>query len=97
VTTAANGQQALTCVIAERPDIVLTDLHMPVMSGIELCAGVLTQIPALPVILMSEDPALPRIAAGQHVAATLAKPLEPRTLLATPAQLVPCGAQLRTP
>ena len=32
---AANGEEALTFVQAERPDVVLMDLSMPKMDGIE--------------------------------------------------------------
>jgi CheY-like chemotaxis protein len=37
VLVASDGAQALALVRAERPDLVLTDLMMPVMSGVELC------------------------------------------------------------
>lgn len=35
--TAKNGAQALTAVSRERPDLVLLDIMMPVMSGYEVC------------------------------------------------------------
>ncbi|TMA15232.1 MAG: FAD-binding protein, partial [Deltaproteobacteria bacterium] len=35
---AANGQQALALCRAQRPDVVLLDLHMPVMDGYEFLA-----------------------------------------------------------
>jgi type IV pilus assembly protein PilB len=36
VALAANGQEALACVYKERPDLILTDLQMPGMDGLEL-------------------------------------------------------------
>ena len=33
---ADNGQQAVDAIEKDRPDIVLTDLRMPVMDGLEL-------------------------------------------------------------
>jgi phosphoserine phosphatase RsbU/P len=35
---ANNGQEALDVAIAWQPDLILTDLHMPVMDGFELCS-----------------------------------------------------------
>jgi twitching motility two-component system response regulator PilH len=37
VTTANNGQDALTKIAAQKPDVIVTDLVMPDMSGLELC------------------------------------------------------------
>ncbi len=35
IVEAENGQEALEAVKAESPDLILSDWHMPVMSGIE--------------------------------------------------------------
>ena len=35
VEEAADGQEALTCCRANRPDVILLDWNMPVMSGME--------------------------------------------------------------
>jgi len=37
VTTAENGKEALVKIAEQVPDLVLTDLVMPDMSGLELC------------------------------------------------------------
>jgi CheY-like chemotaxis protein len=38
VRTAGNGAEALAAAALETPDIVLSDMMMPVMNGAELCA-----------------------------------------------------------
>ncbi|MBI1964117.1 MAG: response regulator [Candidatus Rokubacteria bacterium] len=51
VATAADGEEALRSVTAERPDLILLDLLMPKLSGIEvlraLRAGTTRDIPVL--------------------------------------------------
>ena len=37
VITARDGQEAFELANAEKPDLLITDYHMPQMSGIELC------------------------------------------------------------
>ena len=92
VTTAADGQQALEHVTALQPDVVLTDLRMPVMSGTELRTRLLARTPALPVVLMSEDPAIATLAVEHGASGYLAKPFEPEALLAMLTRLTACQA-----
>ncbi len=37
VTTAENGEQALAQIKTDQPDIIVTDLVMPQITGLELC------------------------------------------------------------
>src|SRR5438034_8163420 len=37
VVTASDGQEAFTIAQQEKPDLLITDYHMPGMSGLELC------------------------------------------------------------
>jgi CheY-like chemotaxis protein/anti-sigma regulatory factor (Ser/Thr protein kinase) len=68
VEFAADGNEALQKIAAECPGIVVTDLVMPGMNGLELVAQLSSQYPSLPVILMtgkgSEEIALKALQAG---------------------------------
>lgn len=68
VVQAANGEEALEKISTAPPDIVLTDLRMPRMDGLELVGKVRVAYPLIPVILMtsrgSEEIALRALKAG---------------------------------
>ena len=53
VETALNGFEALDCLRMERFDLVLTDIQMSRMSGIELMETICTEYPDLPVVVIS--------------------------------------------
>lgn len=50
---ASNGKEFLEKIALERPDIVLLDISMPEMDGIEAAEAALTQYPDLPIITLS--------------------------------------------
>jgi two-component system NtrC family sensor kinase len=51
VITAMDGKQALDKALAERPDLIITDLKMPRMSGLEVMAALRKAEADIPVIL----------------------------------------------
>ena len=53
VTLARNGREALDLLRHDVPEVVLTDLDMPEMDGMELVQAIRRDYPALPVILMT--------------------------------------------
>jgi len=53
VAQAGDGAEGLRCALAERPDLVVTDLVMPVQDGLGLIAGLLAQNPAARIIAIS--------------------------------------------
>ena len=53
VLLAANGLEALEVIGKQMPDIVVTDLQMPEMNGLELVSEIKSRYPTLPVILSS--------------------------------------------
>ena len=40
VSTSSNGEQALSLVLADHPDVLISDINMPRMMGNELCKRV---------------------------------------------------------
>ncbi len=87
VVTARDGQEAFEMAQAEKPDLLITDYHMPQLSGIELCQK-LKQDPAT-----SSIPAIMLTARGYQLEPSdteqsgilrmLSKPFSPRQLLTT--------------
>jgi DNA-binding NarL/FixJ family response regulator len=53
VGTAANGEEALTAVDEHDPQVVLMDLHMPVMGGVEATSRIQAARPGLPVVVLT--------------------------------------------
>ena len=68
VEYAANGAEALEKIAQHAPDVVLSDLQMPQVDGLELVGAVRSRFPLVPVILMtahgSEDIAVQALARG---------------------------------
>jgi CheY-like chemotaxis protein/anti-sigma regulatory factor (Ser/Thr protein kinase) len=65
---AANGQEALDAVARHAPDLVLTDMLMPEMDGLQLVEALRKDYPSVPVVLMtghgSEDIAIEALRKG---------------------------------
>ena len=58
MTEAVDGQQALACLRAESFDVVLSDICMPGLSGVELLRQIREIDKDLPVILVTGNPDL---------------------------------------
>jgi DNA-binding response OmpR family regulator len=53
VETATNGRQALAAVARQRPDVVLLDINMPGLSGIDVLKEIVKTDPSITVIMVS--------------------------------------------
>lgn len=53
VDTAINGQEALKKIYELHPDVVYTDIRMPVMDGITLVKNIRVSFPDMPVVILS--------------------------------------------
>lgn len=97
VLTARDGQEALDLALQERPDLLITDYHMPMLSGLELCRR-LRQSPAT-----ANIPAIMLTARGYHlderdtrtsgIRVMLSKPFSPRHLLLTVGEVFAAAAK----
>lgn len=54
VEAAANGEEALAKTENFRPDIVLSDIRMPGMSGVDLCRKLREKFPEIEIIFSTE-------------------------------------------
>jgi two-component system alkaline phosphatase synthesis response regulator PhoP len=87
VLTARDGQEALDIATAEHPDLLITDYHMPQLSGLELCHRLKSDPTTCDI------PAIMLTARGYHlephdteqsgILRMVSKPFSPRHLLAT--------------
>ena len=83
--SADNGAEAFELACREGPDIIVTDVQMPVMTGLELVEKLRRHEPTrdIPVILLTARSfAVPREQlASLRIAGCLSKPFSPRELL----------------
>jgi DNA-binding response OmpR family regulator len=84
VRQAANGLEALLCVKRERPRLVLLDLHMPRLGGLDALKRIRAFDPSVKVVVVTgnPDPELERQALALGAAMVLLKPMNPLDLAA---------------
>jgi len=83
VACATDGPGALECVAKSRPDLLLTDLRMPGLTGLEVASELRIRFPQIPVIILSayDDAHLREVATRIPVAAFLVKGSPARLIL----------------
>ena len=83
VLNAADGQAALEMAASEQPDLILLDIGLPIMSGLEVCRGI-REFSTVPIIMVTAKAAEADTVAGLDAGADdyLAKPFGPPELLA---------------
>jgi CheY-like chemotaxis protein len=83
VRAATNGLEALDSLVERRPDVVLTDIQMPVMDGIELlgCIRKSIGLANLPVLVLSAcDKTFLQKAGVAGATKIIEKPIDPADL-----------------
>jgi two-component system chemotaxis response regulator CheY len=93
IDEAGNGAIAIDKALASRPDVIITDLNMPEMSGQELIARVhgAAELQATKVVVLSADCSAgrPDEAMRAGASAYLTKPVTPETLKGILLNLLP--------
>ncbi len=86
VRTATNGKEALEAILASPPDVLVTDIQMPRMTGEQLCLELERRVPgrSFPIFVMTSmtDRAHRRWTQGMRNTEFLEKPVSARTLIA---------------
>ena len=86
ILTARDGQEALALAQEHHPDLILLDIMMPRMTGIEACRHIKSDpaLPFIPVIMVTARAESEDIVAGLEAGADeyLTKPVDPDSLLA---------------
>jgi NarL family two-component system response regulator YdfI len=74
-TEAVNGRDAITKIQQLAPDILILDLFMPVMNGLQAARAISNLLPDLPILLCTTDlpPALISKAQGCGIQGTVSK------------------------
>jgi DNA-binding response OmpR family regulator len=92
VTQAANGEEALALAQQIKPDLILTDVRMPKMTGYQLCQALraLDEFKSLPIIILSAKGQDDEIEMGKNSGATdyILKPFPPNVLQQRVAELL---------
>ena len=91
VITAGDGEEGLERARAENPDVMLLDVMMPKMNGLQV-AGLLKGDPAtnkIPIVLLSAKAEAADVQAGRDVADEyITKPFDPLELLDRVSKLI---------
>lgn len=79
VLQAVNGEEGLDTFVRSKPDLVITDLMMPLINGAELVRRIKRQSPGIPVIVMSAEALISnadymKFAASYGADASISKP-----------------------
>jgi DNA-binding NtrC family response regulator len=92
---AASGIDALLCMERELPDVVVSDLQMPGMNGIELLELIKQRWPSIPVVLatVEEDVSLVVEAVQKGAFNYLIKPVAPAVLISVVARALAHAAR----
>lgn len=97
ILEAKNGEEALQSAIKNLPDIIITDVMMPVMNGIELCKSIKNDVRVshIPIVMLTAKTAEEHKIEGLESGADdyISKPFNPQVLKLKVANLIEIGAK----
>jgi CheY-like chemotaxis protein len=96
VAEAENGVIALSLLSRRVPDLIVTDLNMPQMSGIELISHIRSRYPSISIVAMSGDYEGDAVPAGIVADRFYPKGQHPHFLLTTIADLIATSPAARS-
>ena len=86
ILTATNGEEALAVATAQHPDLILLDIMMPKIDGIDVCRRLKADasLPFMPIILVTAKADSKDVVAGLEAGAEeyLTKPIDQAALVA---------------
>ena len=90
IEDASDGELALSIIAEQKPDILLTDIRMPFMNGIELANEVKKLLPDIQIIFISgyDEFTYAKAAIQLQVAEYLLKPIKPNELQKSLEQII---------
>ncbi|MEF3302837.1 response regulator transcription factor [Paenibacillus sp. GYB003] len=82
--TAANGREALDVAIALRPDVVLMDIRMPVMDGLDATVAIKSRLPETKIVVLTTFHDMDYVVRALHAGAEgyILKAIDPLDLTA---------------
>lgn len=82
VITAQDGEEGLACALEHRPRLIITDYHMPYMTGLELCQKLQERPETRDIIVLMLTARSPQISSlcveHPNLAGVITKPFSPR-------------------
>lgn len=95
VGETANGKQAIEEFHRLQPDLLLLDIVMPEMDGLETAKRILSEAPGFPIVMMSERSTSGMIIEAAKLGAKgfVTKPFAQQTLLKEIRQALDCQAE----
>ena len=84
VAAAGNGEEGLEFALKHSPDIILLDLMLPGMDGLEVCRKIKNKNPEIPIIMLTAKGEETDIIVGLEMGADdyMVKPFSPKVLIA---------------